>query len=98
MIITNPHEANLDKINADLTFFLGCFQEVLAELGETELAQRLLQRASAATSPAANHAPHRIAQAYSIGFQLLNMVEENASVQMRRTLKAEGRLAEVSGL
>jgi phosphoenolpyruvate carboxylase len=97
MSITNPHEANLDKINADLTFLLDCFQEVLAELGETELAQHLLQRASAAPLTA-SHAPHRIAQAYSIGFQLLNMVEENASVQMRRTLEAEGRLAEVSGL
>jgi phosphoenolpyruvate carboxylase len=98
MITTNPHEANLNKINADLTFLLDCFQEVLVELGETELSQRLFWRAVGATSPAAGHAPHRIAQAYSIAFQLLNMVEENASVQMRRTLEAESRLAEVPGL
>ncbi len=98
MSLTNPHEANLDKINADLTFLLDCLQEVLVELGETELAQRLLWRASTVTPSTASQTPHRTAQAYSITFQLLNMVEENASVQMRRTLEAEGRLTEVSGL
>lgn len=97
MIVTSLREANFEKIHEDLEFIMTCFQEVLEELGEHELAQRLPWR-NGALPPDDVHHPRRTAQAYSIAFQLLNMVEENASVQMRRVVEAEGNLVEVSGL
>jgi phosphoenolpyruvate carboxylase len=97
MIINNLRTATIEKINNDLEFVMGCFQEILEELGEQELAQRLPWRNGLHPSDGV-HQPHRTAQAYSIAFQLLNMVEENASVQMRRLIEGEGNLVEVSGL
>ncbi len=97
MIVTSLREANVDKIREDLDYILDCLQEVLDELGETELARRLLWR-NGETSPVRVQQPRRTAQAYSMAFQLLNMVEENAAVQMRRQLENEGKLEEVSGL
>ncbi|GAB4426991.1 MAG: phosphoenolpyruvate carboxylase [Anaerolineae bacterium] len=97
MIVTSLREANIEKIHQDLTFIMDCFQEVLAELGEQALAQQLPWQ-NGGQSAQQESPLHRTAQAYSIAFQLLNMVEENASVQMRRLIEAEGNLAEVSGL
>lgn len=82
-------EANFEKIHEDLAFVIACFQEVLEELGEKALAKQLPW--CVATPPLDDHpSPHRTAQAYSMAFQLLNMVEENAAVQMRRAVEAEG--------
>lgn len=94
---TNQHEANLDKIHADLDFLLDCFYEVLQELGEDALAARLPWRGELSL-PSPGQASDRTAQAYSIAFQLLTMVEENASVQMRRALERADQLGEVRGL
>jgi phosphoenolpyruvate carboxylase len=97
MIVNSVREVNLAKIDADLAYIMTCFQEVLVELGEPELAQHL-PWGNAQPPTMSDHEPHRTAQAYSIAFQLLNMVEENAAVQMRRVLETENRLGEVSGL
>jgi phosphoenolpyruvate carboxylase len=97
MIVNHLREANIRKIHADLDFILDCFQEVLTDLGEDALAQQLL-RPNQESPPFALQQPRRNAQTYSIAFQLLNMVEENASVQMRRIIEREGKLNEVSGL
>jgi phosphoenolpyruvate carboxylase len=97
MIVDSLREAILEKIHRDLEFIMGCFQEVLEELEERELAQRLPWREGLPSSTGL-HQPQRTAQAYSIGFQLLNMVEENASIQMRRVIEVHGNLAQVSGL
>lgn len=97
MIITNLREATFEKIHADLAFIMGCFREVLEELGEHTLAERLPWPREDQI-PTIVDQPHRTAQAYSIAFQLLNMVEENASVQLRRQVEAKGQLADVSGL
>ncbi|MCB9079487.1 MAG: phosphoenolpyruvate carboxylase [Anaerolineaceae bacterium] len=99
MIINRLREATVAKIHEDLAFVMGCFREVLADLAEPELARRLpWPQEPEAEPPASLHQPRRTAQAYSIAFQLLNMVEENAAVQTRRMVEAEGNLAEVSGL
>ncbi len=97
MIVTSLRDANIEKIHNDLDFIIGCFQEILEDLGEESLA-RQLPWPEGAPPPAEVQQPRRTAQAYSIAFQLLNMVEENASVQMRRQIETEGGLVEVSGL
>lgn len=97
MIVSNINEENYDKIKSDLTFVMNCFKEVLEEQNEPVIAKQL-PWINEHSSLEENVLPHRRAQAYSIAFQLLNMVEENAAVQMRRVLENEGRLEEISGL
>jgi len=97
MTAKNFQEANFEKIQSDLEFLMDCFREMLEELGEEELARHLPWPENEDESETEIH-PQRTAQAYSIAFQLLNMVEENASVQMRREIEEQGNLAEVSGL
>jgi phosphoenolpyruvate carboxylase len=68
------------KVERDLAFLLGCFVEVLTEMGETALAARLPWQHADSDDPL----PPRAAQAYSVAFQLLNHAEENAAAQQRR--------------
>jgi len=80
------------KIDRDLAFLMECFQEVLQEIGEMQIASRL---PFIAVGKAARRHPrfsHSLGQAYSIAFQLLNMVEENTAAQMRRA-RASGSTA-----
>jgi len=39
MLLTSSNAANFEKINHDLRFPIGCFHEVLADLGEEDLAR-----------------------------------------------------------
>ncbi len=91
--------AGFDKIDRDLLHLMSCFREVLCELGEQAIADRLpwineapaIQDAEVSTSPA-------MLQAVSISFQLLNMVEENTSNQMRRQAERERGVSAERGL
>ena len=67
-----------EKMDRDLRFLMQCFAEVLGELGHTELAAHLPWISSSSVE-----APARLGLAYSVAFQLLNMVEENAAAGMR---------------
>jgi phosphoenolpyruvate carboxylase len=84
-----------EKIHEDLSFLMHCFREVLEELGETELAQSLPWISQVKVSPEANP---RLSQAYSVAFQLLNMVEENVAAQVRRARESDLGLASEPGL
>ncbi|MBV9643143.1 MAG: phosphoenolpyruvate carboxylase [Verrucomicrobia bacterium] len=83
------------KIHDDLAFLMNCFREVLEELGENHLAKNLpwinQVRVDLAPNP-------RLCQAYSIAFQLLNMVEENVAAQVRRSRESEIGLVGEPGL
>jgi phosphoenolpyruvate carboxylase len=83
------------KIHDDLAFLMTCFREILEELGEGHLAANLPWinpvRIDLAPNP-------RLCQAYSIAFQLLNMVEENVAAQVRRARESEIGLAGEPGL
>lgn len=71
------------KIDQDLLFMIQCFREVLFELGEDDLARSLPWLPTPAKADLAMKSL-RLGQAYSIAFQLLNMVEENTAAQTRR--------------
>lgn len=75
--------SGFEKISADLDFLMGCLQEVLHELGEDEVAERLPWVGTMAGCS------EGFEQATSIAFQLLNMVEENAAFQTRRAREIE---------
>jgi phosphoenolpyruvate carboxylase len=85
------------KIDADLKYLMKCLQEVLVELGEHKAAQFLPWQEGGETHNI-DDPPPRIEQAYSIAFQLLNMVEENASTQTRRLREIEHGLRDEPGL
>ena len=83
------------KIHDDLAFLMRCFKEVLEELGENHLANSLPWINQVKIDVAPNP---RLCQAYSIAFQLLNMVEENVAAQVRRARESETGLAGEPGL
>jgi len=99
MIVDALSQQNFEKIEHDLEFVMDCFRQVLIGLEESELAAQLpWSKTDTPTGITSPDRPRRTAQAYSIAFQLLSMVEENAAVQMRRKAEREGEMAEVSGL
>ncbi len=75
-------EIGFKKIDDDLHFLIGCFREVLTDLGSAELANCLPWSESKLPRESSTLPPHN-ALAYSIAFQLLNMVEENTAAAMR---------------
>ncbi len=76
-------QAAFEKFDQDWDFLLGCFRQVLKEVNEPELAQALAQDGGEERP----FASIRHVQAYSILFQLMNIVEENTATQFRRKLE-----------
>lgn len=91
-------QEGLAKIDRDLRFLMTCFRDVLEELGERELAGSLPWLEPGPRPRRRRAAPERLQQAYSIAFQILNLVEENAAAQTRRLRESEHGLAGESGL
>ena len=96
MIASHLSNETVEKVREDLQFVMDCFREVLRDLGEDDLAAHLPWGEDAPSG--ADQDPQHTAQGFSIAFQLLNMVEENAAVQLRRRAEREGALADISGL
>ncbi|MFD0892714.1 phosphoenolpyruvate carboxylase [Luteolibacter ambystomatis] len=70
-----------DLIDETLSFLIGCLGEALESTGETALLPYLPW---SGTVPDDANPPAGIPQLYSIGFQLLNMVEERVAAAIRR--------------
>jgi phosphoenolpyruvate carboxylase len=97
MITTTISVIDFEKAERDFLFLILCFQEVLHDLGEHELAEHLpWENAGMPLERYPNS--ERALQAFSIFFQLLNMAEENSAAQNRRVLEAEHGLAHLTGL
>jgi len=82
-----------EKIDQDHAYLLECVSEVLEEIGEPELA-RLLQSRS---WPEGEALPERGAQALSVHFQLLNLVEEHTANQVMQWKEEQGKLEPGAG-
>lgn len=79
----NPlHERGFQKLNEDLRLLSQRFGKVLERIGETRLAE-LLPRAGL-EEVGADGPDRKLGQAYSIWFQLLNIVEERTAADVRR--------------
>ena len=70
-----------DLIDERLQYLLGCLEEALKSTGETDLLPYLPW---SGREPEIGAAPEGLPQLYSIGFQLLNMVEERVAAEIRR--------------
>lgn len=86
-----------DKIDRDMRFLIDRFSEVLAELGHHDLAA-LVPWSEKPLTADVRTLPAQLGLVYSIAFQLLNMVEENAAAQMRVLRDAHEGLAAEQGL
>lgn len=81
--------ADPERIARDLETLAGCFREVLTEAGHPEVAACLPWRGGGAVAAAGEPAPELLAQASSIAFMLLTLVEQNATAAFRRDLEVE---------
>ena len=70
-----------ELIDERLKYLLGCLEDALISTGEHELLPYLPW---SGREPATGAAPEGLPQLYSIGFQLLNMVEERVAAEIRR--------------
>jgi len=70
-----------ELIDETLGYLLGCLKDALQSTGETAL---LPFMPWSGVEPAPGSAPEGLPQLYSIGFQLLNMVEERVAAEIRR--------------
>lgn len=81
------------KIDLDIAYLCECFAEVLDELGESELTELLPWRETLCrldyTSDDETKRIDRELQLFSIAYHLLNVVEENAAAQARRSREAQ---------
>ena len=83
----NTQNKAFQKIDRDMQFLTDCFQEVLNDLGEHELANILTRYDDLKDSISTNIAlEKKQTQVLSIYLQLMNLVEENGAVQYRRKL------------
>lgn len=99
MLFFSSKTSDLDKVDHDIQFLIQCLREVLEENGEAELAAALPWQAGLSAQPELSELdPVKLTQAYSIAFQLLKLVEENAVVQYRRQLEKEDAGNHFSGL
>ncbi|MFN8414886.1 MAG: phosphoenolpyruvate carboxylase [Cytophagaceae bacterium] len=90
-------QSKLGKAYHDLEFLLNCFKEVLIENGDADMAKYIPWIGKRAkVTP--DELTEKHIQLYSIAFQLLNMVEENGAVKLRRKLEDEYSIASVNGL
>ncbi len=94
----NLDDSGLEKIDRDLDFVMHCFREVLLDLGEKRLADRLPWLDSGIDASDLDPEEEiKFIQALSICFQLLNMVEQNVANQYKRKLEDERGLPAVRG-
>jgi len=77
-----------EKIDRDLHFLIGCLEEVLISLGHEDLAA-LLPWTGKQLPCDLERLPSQTGLVFSIAFQLLNLVEENAAAQMRALRESE---------
>lgn len=77
-------EEGFAKLDQDLAYLMEILREMLEELGEGEVATQLPWPSESRPAGTPKGFSPRIGQACCIGFQLLNLVEENVAAQMRR--------------
>ena len=95
---TDPiQEKGFEKIDSDLTFLIDCLHEILNEVGEPHLATALPWW-NGYTGLTEEAHTWRLGQAYTIAFQLLNMVEEMVSLQTRRQRESDAKSNGEKGL
>jgi phosphoenolpyruvate carboxylase len=92
MINLTDEYVDVEKIESDWEYVLSCLEAVLLELGEEKIAHYLRQPGIG------EYQPLLTPKTYALYFQALNLVEENASAQLRRKLESESGMGRIAGL
>lgn len=87
----------LGKPYSDLKFLLTCFQEVLRENNESELAETMPWICDFKTTENISFSQKHF-HMFSVCFQLLNLSETNGAVQQRRKVEEGNSLTSLNGL
>lgn len=82
------HDMEFDQVRDELDRVMACFVEMLEDIGEADLAASLPWGHGTGDQPVSS-GTRRSAQAYSISFQLLNLVEELVGARVRRQRQDE---------
>jgi len=94
---THPlREEGFRTLQSELHFLMGVFDKVLRRMGEAALADRLPWIGEKSGQSGVPNAA--IGQAYSISFQLLNIVEERAAARVRRLREKQHGTSAEKGL
>ena len=89
---------NFQKIGKDRQFILSCYQEMLKRINETDTLKLLqLKDLSETEISQIDVSDEKIIQTFSIYFQIISLVEENAATQYRRYLENEGDISAIRG-
>ena len=83
-------------LESDLKFLMGAFADTLRKLGEPALAERLPW--AGGSTGQVDVTDRKLGQAYSIAFQLLNIVEERTASRVRRLREKQPGAASEKGL
>ena len=89
---TTDDSLDLQKIQDDITYLRNCFIDMLRDLGEEDVIRHLEGDHDAEVDP------DKLSKAFSLYFQLITIVEENAAVQLRRKLENMHGPERISGL
>jgi phosphoenolpyruvate carboxylase len=89
---TTDDGIELEKIQNDLTYLHNCYVEMLRDIGEVQVANAIEEGHHSKSDS------EKISKAFSLYFQFITIVEENAAVQLRRKLEDEYGLDRISGL
>jgi len=89
---TTDDSLDLQKIQDDINFLRNCFIDMLRDLGEEDVIRHLEGDHDTEADP------DTLSKAFSLYFQLITIVEENAAVQLRRKLENRHGPERISGL
>lgn len=84
------------KVIADRNFIINCYVEMLERIQEKELVS-LIKSEDFYEFKENQLSSDKIIQSFSIYFQLLNLVEENAATQFRRKSENKGSMSTIRG-
>ena len=89
---TTDDSINLQKVQDDISFLHQCYIKMLEGIGEHQIIRQIEGDYDAEADP------DKVSKAFSLYFQLITIVEENAATQLRRKLEDTHGLDRISGL
>ncbi|RAR48422.1 phosphoenolpyruvate carboxylase [Flavobacterium lacus] len=90
-------ENPFQKISDDRLFIINCYTEMLSRINEQEIIELINKTSKEVTVDRSVISSEKIIQSFSIYFQLMTLVEENAATQYRRKLEHHETITSIRG-
>ena len=85
------------KISDDRRYIIDCYTEMFSRINENEVVHLINGDLQGVTIEELKLLNEKTIQSFSIYFQLINLVEENAATQYRRRLEDEDKITTIRG-